>query len=85
MAPIDLTPGINCPVLGLFGDQDTNPSPEDVNKTEAALRAADRNYEFHRYPDAGHAFFAAYRPQYRVGPAMDGWPKVMAFLARHLG
>ena len=85
VAPIDLTPGINCPVLGLFGDQDTNPSPEDVNQTEAALRAAGRNYEFHRYPDAGHAFFAAYRPQYRVGPAMDGWPKVMAFLARHLG
>ena len=84
VAAIDLTPGINCPVLGLFGDQDPNPSPDDVNKTEDALRSADKRYEFHRYPDAGHAFFAAYRPLYRVEPAVDGWGKVLAFFGKHL-
>ena len=85
VAPVDLTAGISCPVLGLFGDQDTNPSPDDVNKTEDALKKTGKTYEFHRYPDAGHAFFAAYRPQYRVGPAIDGWAKVMAFFEKHLG
>ncbi len=84
VAAIDLTAGIDCPVLGLFGNQDTNPSPDDVNKTEAALKQAGKDYDFHRYDQAGHAFFAAYRPQYRVEPAVDGWNKVIAFFGEHL-
>jgi carboxymethylenebutenolidase len=27
VAPIDLTEGIRCPLLGLFGNEDSNPSP----------------------------------------------------------
>jgi carboxymethylenebutenolidase len=83
-APIDLTEGISAPLLGLFGNQDTNPSPEDVNKTEAALKRHNKNYEFHRYDNAGHAFFAWYRPLYRPEQAVDGWKKVFAFLGKHL-
>ena len=30
VAPIDLTPKLSCPLLGLFGAEDHNPSPEDV-------------------------------------------------------
>ncbi len=32
------------------------------------------------YPDAGHAFFADYRPSYRAGPAKDGWKRLNAWL-----
>jgi carboxymethylenebutenolidase len=84
VAPIDLTEGIRCPVLGLFGNEDANPSPEHVNKTEAALKRHGKTYEFHRYDGAGHAFFAWYRPLYRVEQAMDGWEKVLTFFNRHL-
>lgn len=84
VAPIELTDGISCPLLGLFGNQDTNPSPEHVNRTEEALKKFGKNYQFHRYDNAGHAFFAWYRPLYRPEPAQDGWQKVLAFFAKQL-
>src|SRR6516164_3284246 len=54
VAPIDLTERISCPLLGLFGNEDTNPSPEPVNRTETALKRFGKKYEFHRYDQAGH-------------------------------
>jgi carboxymethylenebutenolidase len=85
VAPIDLTEGIDCPLLGLFGNEDPNPTPEHVNRTEEALKCHGKNYEFHRYDAAGHAFFAWYRPNYRPEQAIDGWNKVLAFFGKHLG
>ena len=85
VAPIDLTEKMTCPLLGLFGNDDQNPSPDQVNRTEAVLKRLGKNYEFHRYDGAGHAFFNSTRVAYRAEQAMDGWPKVIAFLHQHLG
>ena len=63
---------------------DTNPSPADVDRTEAALKRFGKNYEFHRYDQAGHAFFAWYRPNYRPEQAQEGWKKVFAFFKNSL-
>ena len=38
----------------------------------------------HTYENAGHAFFAVDRPQYRQAAAVDGWEKVFAFFGKHL-
>jgi carboxymethylenebutenolidase len=84
VAPIDLTPGLRCPLLGLFGNDDKNPSPADVDKTEEVLKKLGKKYEFHRYDGAGHAFFNYTNPNYRVEQAMDGWKKVFKFLDTHL-
>ncbi len=84
VAPIELTERIRCPLLGLFGSEDTNPSPDDVNRIEAALKRLGKSYEFHRYEGAGHAFFAWYRPNYRPEQAQDGWKKVFAFFEKYL-
>ncbi len=84
VAPIELTERIRCPLLGLFGSEDTNPSPDDVNRIEAALKRFGKSYEFHRYEGAGHAFFAWYRPNYRPEQAQDGWKKVFAFFEKYL-
>ncbi len=84
VAPIDLTEALCCPLLGLFGNEDTNPSPDDVDRLEAALRRFGKPYEFHRYDGAGHAFNAWYRPQYRQAQAQDAWDKALAFLGKHL-
>jgi carboxymethylenebutenolidase len=84
VAPIDLTEGIKCPIMGLFGNEDGNPTAEAVNQTEAALKKHGKTYEFHRYDNAGHAFFAHYRPNYRAEPAVDGWNKVFAFFGKNL-
>jgi len=84
VAPIELTKDLQCPLLGLFGVEDARPSPEDVAKTEEALKKFGKTYEFHTYDNAGHAFFAVDRPQYRVHAAVDGWKKVFAWFEKHL-
>jgi carboxymethylenebutenolidase len=83
-APIDFAPELGCPLLGIFGNDDKAPTPEQVDRTEAVLKANGKAYEFHRYDGAGHGFFATDRPSYRVEQAVDGWRKVFAFCRRHL-
>ena len=84
VAPIDYTKDLSCPILGLFGNDDTTPSPEQVNQHEAELKKYGKNYEFHRYDGAGHGFFYYHRPMYRQEQAVDGWTKVFAFLEKNL-
>ena len=84
VAPIDFTKDLSCPLIGLFGNDDKSPTPEQVNQHEAELKKHGKHYEFHRYDGAGHGFFYYDRPAYRQEQAMDGWKKVWAFLDTHL-
>ena len=84
VAPIDFTKDLSCPLLGLFGNDDRSPSPEQVDQHEQELQKYGKTYEFHRYPDAGHGFFYHNRPNYRQEQAVDGWQKVFAFLEKNL-
>src|ERR1700761_2906630 len=81
---VDKTPNLSCPLPGLFGEEDTHPSPAQVSELEEALQANGKTYEFHSYPNAGHAFFAVNRPSYRVEAANDGWEKIFAFYGKYL-
>jgi carboxymethylenebutenolidase len=36
------------------------------------------------YPNAGHAFFADYRPSYRPVAAQDMWHRVLTFYDKYL-
>lgn len=82
---VHLAKDMRCPLLGLFGEEDKYPSPEHVAELEGELKRLGKEYEFHMYPDAGHAFFAVDRPAYRQAAAVDGWQKILAFYAKHLG
>jgi carboxymethylenebutenolidase len=84
VAPADYTADLACPVLGIFGNDDQSPTPEQVNQLEQALKQHGKDYEFHRYDGAGHGFFYHNRPNYRQEQALDGWNKVFAFLDRTL-
>ncbi|HZS63135.1 MAG TPA: dienelactone hydrolase family protein [Xanthobacteraceae bacterium] len=84
VAPITLTGNLTAPVLGIYGNDDKNPSPADVNVTEETLKRLGKKYEFHRYDGAGHGFFNAARPAYRPEQAIDGWNKVYAFFEKYL-
>ncbi len=42
-APIDMTPDMRAPLLGIFGNEDANPDPAQVNTTEAALKQHGKN------------------------------------------
>ncbi len=82
VAPIDLTESLRAPLLGLFGNDDENPTADQVNRTESVLKRLGKNYEFHRYDKAGHAFFNTSRVAHRPEQAADGWHKVFAFLKK---
>ena len=83
-APVDLTPQIAAPLLGIFGNDDSNPDPQQVDRTEAALKAANKAYEFRRYDGAGHGFFYWYGVGYRPQQANDAWNHVFAFFEKYL-
>jgi carboxymethylenebutenolidase len=73
-------PDLSCPVLGLFGMEDKNPAPEEVDRLDALLTQLGKEHEFHRFHDAGHGFFAVDRPAYRPAAATEGWRLVRDFL-----
>ena len=83
-APVEMTEGLSCPLLGLFGAEDASPSTEQVARIEQELKRLGKSYEFHIYDDAGHGFFADYRPNYRQHAAVDGWRRVFAWFDRYL-
>ena len=82
--PIELTSQMRAPLLGIFGNEDRSPTPDQVNRTEEILKQNGKEYEFHRYDGAGHGFFAVDRPGYRPEQAQDAWGKVFDFFGRKL-
>lgn len=84
VSPLDYTNDLSCPILGIFGNEDRNPTPEQVDQHEAELKKHGKEYQFHRYDGAGHGFFYDHVPAYRQAQAVDGWGKVFAFLEKNL-
>jgi carboxymethylenebutenolidase len=82
--PIEFSENITAPLMGLFGVEDANPTADQVDRTEEVLKKLGKNYEFHRYENAGHAFMCVDRVQYRWEQSVDAWKKVRAFFDRHL-
>jgi carboxymethylenebutenolidase len=81
-AVIGETGNLSGPLLGLFGAEDTFPSPEQNDMLAKALEAASKEFTFRTYDGAGHAFFAVDRPSYRVEAANEGWKEIFTFLSR---
>jgi carboxymethylenebutenolidase len=84
VSSFDVAKDIRCPFLGLFGEEDKNPPPEDVRKFEAALKQHNQHVEMVIYPNAGHAFHADYRQSYRPDAAKDGWTRCVGWFKRYL-
>ena len=84
-SPFDRTKDIHCPVIGFYGNEDTNPSPDDVNRIDAELTRLAKPHEFHRYNGAGHAFQNFLdASRYRERPARGSWSEMLAFFRQHL-
>ncbi len=82
---VDQLPNLRAPLLGLFGNEDKFPSPDQVDELDRILTENGKTHEFHRYDDAGHAFFSPDRPSYRVAAANDGWERIEEFYDKYLG
>ncbi|ALL68596.1 Dienelactone hydrolase family [Paraburkholderia caribensis MBA4] len=84
--PIDRVSDLQVPVLGLYGRQDQSIPQESLDKMKQAIAQgpqAGRGSEFVVYDDAGHAFFADYRPSYKQADAEDGWRRTLAWFKAH--
>jgi carboxymethylenebutenolidase len=75
---------LSCPLLGLFGAEDKYPSPEQTAELETVLTKHGKTFEFHTFPEAGHAFFAVDRPSYRPQAAVEGWRRIFEWYDRYL-
>lgn len=75
------------PILGVFGNEDKNPSPEQVNAWEKSLKDAGKNVTIYRFDGAGHAFASeAAKPlgAYRPTQAAEAWSKTWEWLSKNL-
>ena len=82
--PADLAPVLKVPVLGLYGGQDASIPMDHVEQMRAALKAANNTVSnIHVYPEAPHAFYADYRPNYRKDAAEDGWKRMQAWFRQY--
>jgi len=79
---LDEAGSIQCPLLGLYGGQDTGIPVDTVHQAEAKAKAAHRTVEIVVYPDAPHGFHADYRPSYRQADAADAWGRMLAWFKR---
>ena len=85
MQPIlGLAPNLSCPLLGLFGADDSYPGPEETKTLSAELDRLGKPHEFHTYDGAGHAFFRVDGASYRPEAAVEGWQRIFEFFGRHL-
>ena len=83
--PIELTKNIGGPIVGFFGNDDANPSPDDVKRISSELDKHGKRHEFHAYDGAGHAFQNFLNTDaYREEPTKDSWNKLLAFFGREL-
>jgi carboxymethylenebutenolidase len=84
-APIHLLRNMPCPVAGFFGNDDKNPSPDDVARIGAELDRHGKTRAFHSYDGCGHAFQNFLNLEnYRPKAARDSWDKMVAWLAKSL-
>ena len=83
-SPLEQTANIGCPMLGLFGVEDANPTPDDVAKMDSKLTTHGKAHEFHSYDGAGHGFHCETRASYRPEAAADAWGKAVAWFDQHL-
>ncbi len=82
---LDALPRLGCPLLGLFGQEDTFVAVADVHELERRGASAPYPVETVIYPGAGHAFANDGRPDaYRPEAAADAWSRALAFFGRHL-
>jgi carboxymethylenebutenolidase len=81
---LDMVGQLHCPLFGVFGEEDQNPTVAQSDELRSRAQRAGRDVTIKVYRNAGHAFLADYRPSYREGPAAELWSDAVAFFDKHL-
>ena len=73
-------------IYGTFAANDQRITPDNVDKFVAALRKAGIKNDVHIYDDVNHGFwlYVDRDPEHNLGPALDAWRRLKAYLKRTL-
>lgn len=84
--PVDVAGRVQGAILGLYGGRDESIPPETIDRMRQLLQDAgkDKNCQIIVYPEAGHAFYADYRPSYHEASAKDAWRKMLDWFSEYL-
>ena len=75
--------GVGAPILGIFGEDDSVVSVDDVCRLQAALQKKRKTYEFKLFRDMPHGWFNSTMPgRYRPKETEQAWSLIMDFLDR---
>ena len=81
--PPDVVDALKVPTLGLYGGMDKAIPIDQIDAMQAKLAEAGGASKIIVYPDAGHAFYADYRPSYVKADAEASWKEATAWLKSH--
>lgn len=80
-SPLEAAAQVRCPVLGLFGADDTFIPVDDVRAFERELAKSGPDHVVSLYAGAGHAFLNDTRPDlHRPAVAREAWPRLVSWL-----
>ena len=83
--PLDAVGALQCPLLGLFGEDDEFITRDDIRELQQRLAGGEVSSEVVVYPGAGHAFMNETREEaFRPEIAADAWARMVAFFRREL-
>ena len=80
---LDKLKGLNCDIIGFFGNLDKSPSPEMVSKFESDLQSVGKKIAVNKY-EAGHGFANPSNPSFNKEATADAHTKAIAFLKEHM-
>jgi carboxymethylenebutenolidase len=80
---LDKLKGLNCEVIGFFGNKDKSPSPEMVTKFEQDMTSSGKKITTYKY-EAGHGFANPSNPSFNKEATEDAHIKAITFLKAHM-
>jgi carboxymethylenebutenolidase len=83
---LEIAGDLRAPWLGLYGENDTWVSTDEITRLRAAAAHSPVPTELISYPGAAHAFHTPERPEtYHPEAARDAWGRMLAWLDAHAG
>jgi carboxymethylenebutenolidase len=83
--PVDFGKDLKVPVIGYYGGLDTGIPVDTVLRMQGEVNKGKSGSQLIVYPNAGHGFFADYRPGYNEQASKEAWPKLLAWFKQNGG
>ncbi|MDG2307371.1 MAG: dienelactone hydrolase family protein [Candidatus Binatia bacterium] len=82
---LDMAPQLSCPLVGLYGADDSLIPTADVSELRDILERGGKEFDLVTYEGAGHAFLNEARPEaYRPEAAADAWERALKLFQKYL-